>query len=101
MAELARRFGVKPAVAISAAKKALAGLGFDLADNTRPGVLQAKSGFSLRSWGEEVTVSITEEPGGASVRVSSEPAVQLLDWGKSAENVEAILAAIEKDLARQ
>lgn len=54
------------------------------------GKIIATTGFSLRSWGELITVEITSEEGGTKVCVTSAPQSQLFDWGKSDEN-EAML----------
>lgn len=62
-------------------------------------VLIARTGLSFLSWGEEVTVSLTKGGLGCDVNVSSQPTA-ILDWGKSAENIEKVISALERELGQ-
>jgi hypothetical protein len=61
------------------------------------GIISAKAGVSLRSWGENIPISVTEgSPGFTRVSVTSTPKTGLLaggafDLGKNRSNIERIL----------
>jgi len=50
------------------------------------GVIRARTGLSLRSWGENITIRLHKENTGTVVSVLSEAIFQLFDWGKNIEN---------------
>jgi len=54
--------------------------------NTGPAIFKASASFNLASYGEDITVDITQSP---VVTVSSRCIfpLQLFDWGKNAKNV--------------
>lgn len=56
------------------------------------GTLVARTGMTMRSFGERVTIQISPAGEGSLVRLSSEPRVMftLIDYGKGVENVESI-----------
>jgi len=51
------------------------------------GIIIARTGTSILSWGEEVTIRIFQEGNGIMIEVISEPIAQFIDWGKSEENI--------------
>lgn len=56
------------------------------------GVVQASVGTGLASWGEDLTVHLTQVPGGTGVHIRSQCSfpLQLIDWGKNKRNVELV-----------
>lgn len=65
--------------------------------HTQPGVLSATANVNWRSWGEKITVRISEAQGGTNVSIRSACAfpLQLLDWGKNKSNVAHIRSGLE------
>jgi hypothetical protein len=59
-------------------------------DERNPNILFANSGLSLRSWGERITICITEHQGQTEVQVESTARWQLISWGKNQENVDRL-----------
>lgn len=47
--------------------------------------------FSVRSWGERITIQISKEDSKTRVTVCSVPKAQLFDWGKSRRNERRII----------
>lgn len=75
--------------------------GFQIKDKST-NVLKASSGWmDIRSWGENIEVMLTDTPRGVEVRVTSTPAAQLFDWGKSEENISKFFANLEKCLSNR
>jgi hypothetical protein len=70
------------------------------------GFISAKSGVSLRSWGENIPISVMEgSPGYSRVSVTSTPKTGLLgggafDLGKNRSNIEKILLATSELLQK-
>lgn len=63
------------------------------------GRIQVNKGFSMKSWGEDITVDVFQPtPGQSTVRVHSQVKAQLVDWGVNKANVEAILGAVSQAL---
>ena len=60
-----------------------------------------KHGVSLTSWGENVTVFLTDQGGATNVTIRSECALatQIVDWGKNTENINGIFMYLERDMA--
>ena len=56
-------------------------------EESKENVIKASTGFSIRSWGEVVTISI-KGYGIDKIRliIKSKPRAQAIDWGKSREN---------------
>ncbi len=52
---------------------------------------------NVASWGEEITVTLTEVPNGTKVQIKSECTVptQLIDWGENEKNVEKLFKYFE------
>lgn len=62
------------------------------------GRIVASTDISLWSWGESIEIQVSEADNGAKVSISSTPNAQIIDWGKSEENIERLFAAIERHL---
>ena len=62
------------------------------------GLVIAKTGLTVRSWGETITISICEVDNGVRIEVLSEPRfpLQYLDYGKNYENVKKIADFLSK-----
>jgi hypothetical protein len=59
------------------------------------GRILVNKGFSMKSWGEDITVDVFQpSPGQSTVRVHSQVKAQLVDWGVNKANVEAIIGAV-------
>ena len=76
------------------------GLGFQLMAENPNGMgvrFDIRHGVSLTSWGEKITVSLTPQGESTFVDVASECALptQIVDWGKNAENVNAVFRYFE------
>lgn len=58
-----------------------------------PPVVTASTGVGMMSWGEKITVHISEAPGGSDVRIHSECSfpLQLVDYGKNKKNVQYLV----------
>lgn len=64
------------------------------------GYIVVSTGASLRSWGEQIEIQVSEAEGSTEVSITSSPQAQLIDWGKSRENIDRLFTAIEKYLKR-
>jgi len=69
-----------------------------ISQDQQTGTIRASSGFSLKSWGETILIQVSSLNNIVEVSVESTPKAQLMDWGKSRENVEVIIRAINKYL---
>lgn len=60
-------------------------------------VVKASVHTNWRSWGEKVTVCLTEVSNGTDVRISSKCSfpLQIIDWGKNKENVGRVIKGLE------
>jgi hypothetical protein len=56
---------------------------------------------SIFSWGEDLEISIEGARAGTKVTVSSSPRAQIFDWGKSEENINRLIASLDKTLGRE
>lgn len=81
----------------NASIEALRSTGFEISEK-KPNSIKASTGFSLRSWGEDIYVEFFYSSNGTQVRVSSFPKFQIFDLGKSEENISKIISEIEKHL---
>ncbi len=59
----------------------------------KPGLIRAKAGLSLWSWGEDIEIHIGE--GMARIRSSCSFPLQCVDWGKNRRNVEGIRRGLQ------
>lgn len=64
------------------------------------GTIKAETGMSLRSWGENVSIQISEKEGGNTISVASGVSGQLLGWGKDAENERTFHRQLKKLISR-
>ena len=62
------------------------------------GIIFASTKASIWSWGEIMEIYIFEKENGTEISISSTPKLQLMDWGKSSENIEFLFSAIKKRL---
>ena len=62
--------------------------------------IKARTGATLRSWGEEILIKAYPEPNGTTISVASEATSQLFDWGKSDENEKAFLEELKRKISR-
>ena len=76
---------------------ALKNSGFKVTEKSAD-TIKASSEISIRSWGEEIQVKISSTAKGTKVKVTSEPAAQLFDLGKSEENISRFLYELKKQL---
>lgn len=67
-------------------KKILRELGWNV-EKIEGNTITASTGFSLRSWGEIVTIHLKKiDTNTTEIYVESKPKAQLFDWGKSQDN---------------
>lgn len=62
------------------------------------GVIQARAGITLRSWGEDISIHLSRENTETIVSISSKPHSQVFDWGKSDENERILHQELKKQL---
>ena len=76
------------AKAIKTAALAVRNCGWeDITYSSKNGTVKAKTKSSLRSWGEDVTITVQKlKDNYINVEFNSEPVAQLIDWGKGEEN---------------
>lgn len=82
---------------LEASIRALKNCGFVITEKGQR-VVKASSGFSLRSWGEDIQVKLASTSKGIEVKVTAEPKAQLFDLGKSEEDVSRFFSELEKQL---
>ena len=93
-------FNAEPGLALSVAQDVAKGFGWQQIASGNASV-SFKTRASLRSWGENVQVSVEGSPsvaGGAIVTISSTPTSQWFDWGKSTKNIEQLSASLKTRL---
>ena len=66
-----------------------------VAVDEKAGRVTARTSATFLSWGEEVNVRVKPEEKGTLVFVESHPTAQLIDWGRSKENVSTVLAFLK------
>ena len=62
------------------------------------GIIKAYSGASFRSYGEDITITVSKTAEGTKVKAYSKARAVLFDWGKSGENVNRFFAALHERL---
>lgn len=62
------------------------------------GTIKAYSGASFRSYGENITITISKTAEGTKVEAYSKARAALFDWGKSGENVNRFLTVLHERL---
>ena len=58
--------------------------------------IHATTGFSLRSWGETVIISIKKSGNNSIVEIRSQSSAQIFDWGKNKDNEEGFIRELKK-----
>ena len=60
-------------------------------------------GTTFTSWGEKITVTLTDLGGSTAVDILSECGMptQMVDWGKNASNVRVLFDYLEKDMTAE
>lgn len=53
---------------------------------------------SIFSWGEDIEISLEGTGTRTKVTVSSRPKAQIFDWGKSEENIDRLIASLDRML---
>lgn len=79
----------------NAVLKAIRECGFTIRAS-KENVVTASSGVSIFSWGESIEVSINPSKDGVLITIASSPTAQILDWGKSGENIKCIFERLDK-----
>jgi hypothetical protein len=83
-----------------ASMEAASRCGFNIAEsNPEAGQIKATTRMGLRSWGENITISVSAD-GRADIK-SSCRGIQLIDYGKNKANVNAFFAALQPLLPPQ
>ncbi len=99
--ELSKDFGYpkdKVWAALPAALESVK-MGVDSAD-AGTGRMEASTGVSLSSWGEKVSVQVTEAgPDRSTVTVSTKLKFGLTGWGKLKKNINRVFDSLETSLA--
>jgi len=87
--------------AFNEALNALKVLGFEIkkTDKTE-GLIEAKKGASIWTWGENIKISVISLKKGCSVYVESRVKYQIVDYGKNRENVVKILTELNRRIKR-
>lgn len=62
------------------------------------GQIVASAGISLMSWGERIEIQVSRADNRTKVSISSTPKAQLIDLGKSRENINILFATIDRHL---
>lgn len=60
------------------------------------GIIFAETRGSFLSWGETVSIRVSKNEGKTTVKVMSEPFAQIIDWGKSDENIQKFYNWLEQ-----
>ncbi|MBN1922797.1 MAG: hypothetical protein JW892_16225 [Anaerolineae bacterium] len=74
-------------------EQALLKIGAKISDSDpSSGSIKAKRGVSLKSWGDNITISIARSQSGCHVDVLSECALptQVIDWGSNENNIQKL-----------
>ena len=78
-----------------ALEDALCSIGAIVLENDRTnGQIKAKTGLSIRLWGEDILITVSRSETGCSVDVDSTCSSQLVDWGKNRANVSNLARAL-------
>jgi hypothetical protein len=76
-------------------------LGWKLvSQNKETGEIEAKTGTSLRSWGEDISIQLVRETTGTAISVASGSSFQLFGWGKNEENEKIFNIELKKVIQR-
>lgn len=82
--------------------KSIQELGWNLVShNKAAGEIKAKTGTTLKSWGEDISIHVTREAATeTTISVLSQASFQLFAWGKNEENERAFHMELEKLISR-
>ena len=84
--------------AVSAVEDALRYCGFKVTDrNYRQGTVTAKANWTMKSFGEQIEISLTPREDGVLIHFHSacNLETQLIDWGKNRSNAERFFKVID------
>lgn len=93
-----RFFGGSYKEAVSAVEDALRYSQFDVTDrNYRKGMVAAKTKWTMKSFGEQIQVTLTPREDGVLIHFHSacNLETQLIDWGKNRQNAEQFFKVID------
>ncbi|MBI2077032.1 MAG: hypothetical protein HYT80_01490 [Euryarchaeota archaeon] len=100
VASVSLSYATGPVVVFEALLRTLKALRWTVRERTERRVV-VRSGFSIRSWGEEITVDVLARPsGGTRVKAESRILVGLWDWGKNRSNLARLTKALDTEIAR-
>lgn len=88
---------LSPESALRIAEEGLSRLGAAI-QSREAGTIVAKKGMSFKSWGEDITISVSSQDASRSaVRIISESSLKttFIDWGANASNVEQIVRGFQ------
>jgi hypothetical protein len=98
-----RAYEVPPQVALDAAARAMAKVpkSSSVATDPTTGVVNAKVGVTLRSWGERLRVQVgAHPPAGAAVSCTAELKMGLVDWGKCKQDLADFFLALDAEIGQ-
>lgn len=101
--EMVNSYGQPAAAVFDAAARAVADLrGWKLLEvNRNAWYITASVSFNFWSYGEDITIQVTEPtPGRPSLTAVSSSKLALVDWGKNRANLRKLFAEIDAVLAR-
>ena len=92
-----REFAGEQAAVFHAAVSALEAQQMSIsAADPATGAIEASTGTTMRSWGEDLSIQVTAgEPGKVGVTITSKVKLQLVDWGKNKKNIDALFGSID------
>ena len=62
------------------------------------GIIEASTGLSLRSWGEDVQIIISKTDETIQLIATSNSKAQVIDWGKNEENIRSFFNSMGRYL---
>lgn len=84
-----------------ASKKALRNLKMEIGyTDISKGIVEAATGTSLLSWGEDIQLRVNRKAYKTCVKVKSTSKSQFISWGKNESNEKNIIAEITKIIGR-
>ena len=94
MGEKTRQYNVEGSKIIAILPPLLEKHGFKIKE-TSPSSITVNTSSSIWSWGENIIISVNNVEKGCETTVNSEAKYQLIDWGKSDENIDKIFSIID------
>jgi hypothetical protein len=85
-----------------ASLKSIKELGWNIVShNKAAGEIKAKTGTTLKSWGEDISIHVSKEAATeTTISVYSQASFQLFAWGKNEENERTFHKELEKLISR-